>query len=108
MTDKILRYGMCGFESGVVPMEDGAYVDADDYDALRVERDALKADIDRRIRADENIRKRWKEYAEELKADAERYRWLREFIDQSPQAIEHLTCSDGDLIDDVIDAERAK
>ncbi|AWH25768.1 hypothetical protein [Stenotrophomonas sp. YAU14D1_LEIMI4_1] len=36
--------------------------------------------------------------------DAARYRWLRDFIDQSPQAIEHLACSDGDLIDDVIDA----
>lgn len=35
--------------------------------------------------------------------DASRYRWLREFIDQSPQAIEHLPCSDGDLIDEVID-----
>lgn len=39
-----------------------------------------------------------------LSRDAGRYRWLREFIDHSPQAIEHLPCSDGDLIDDVIDA----
>lgn len=40
--------------------------------------------------------------------DAARYRWLREFIDQSPQAIEHLPCSDGDLIDEVIDAAMEK
>lgn len=42
---------------------------------------------------------------QDAEKDAARYRWLREFIDQSPQAIEHLPCSDGDLIDDVIDAE---
>ena len=44
------------------------------------------------------------EQVRRMAKDAERYRWLREFIDQSPQAIEHLACSDGDLIDDVIDA----
>lgn len=44
---------------------------------------------------------------EALRTDAERYRWLSEFTDQSPQAIEHLPCSDGDLLDDVIDAALA-
>ena len=52
-------------------------------------------------RAAENAR------IEELERDVARYRWLREFIDQSPQAIEHLACSDGDLLDEVIDAALA-
>ena len=37
MSDEVKRYGMCGFESGIVEMEDGPYVDADDYDALLTE-----------------------------------------------------------------------
>lgn len=35
MSKEVKRYGMCGFESGIVEMEDGPYVDSDDYDALR-------------------------------------------------------------------------
>jgi len=44
MSKEVKRYGMCGFESGIVEMEDGPYVDADDYDALLAERDALRND----------------------------------------------------------------
>jgi|GEM_PF-5566980 len=42
MSKEVKRYGMCGFESGIVEMEDGPYVDADDYEALLAERDSLK------------------------------------------------------------------
>ena len=47
MSKEVKRYGMCGFESGIVEMEDGPYVDADDYDALLAERDALRKDAER-------------------------------------------------------------
>lgn len=42
MSKEVKRYGMCGFESGIVEMEDGPYVHAADYDALLAERDALR------------------------------------------------------------------
>lgn len=47
MSKEVKRYGMCGFESGIVEMKDGPYVDADDYDALLAERDAAQKDADR-------------------------------------------------------------
>ena len=85
-----------------------------DCKRLEVERDALKVDIDRRIRADENIRKRWKEYAEELKADAERYRKLRVMTwDSSPicvvrdpkrQLILGTDCPSHDRLDEALDS----
>lgn len=42
MSKEVKRYGMCGFESGIVEMKDGPYVDADDYEALLAERDAAR------------------------------------------------------------------
>jgi len=42
MSKEVKRYGMCGFESGIVEMEDGPYVAWDDYDALLAERDAAR------------------------------------------------------------------
>jgi len=42
MSKEVTRYGMCGFESGIVEMEEGPYVDADAYDALLAERDRLR------------------------------------------------------------------
>ena len=44
MSKEVKRYGMCGFESGIVEMEDGPFVAWDDYDALLAERDQLKAE----------------------------------------------------------------
>ena len=41
MSKEVKRYGMCGFQSGIVEMEDGPFVTSDDYDALLAERDAL-------------------------------------------------------------------
>ncbi|WP_462382238.1 hypothetical protein [Pseudomonas sp. Marseille-QA0892] len=52
MSKQVKRYGMCGFESGIVEMKDGPFVDADDYDALLAERDALKKDAERLDRLD--------------------------------------------------------
>lgn len=42
MSKEVKRYGMCGFESGIVEMEDGTFVAWDDYDALLAEREAMK------------------------------------------------------------------
>ena len=42
MSKEVKRYGMCGFESGIVDMEDGPFVAWDDYDALLAERDAAR------------------------------------------------------------------
>ena len=53
MSKEVKRYGMCGFESGIVEMEDGPFVAWDDYEALLAERNAAQK-------------------------DAERYRWLRD------------------------------
>lgn len=78
MSKEVKRFTIGTFHAAIVSAGSECVL-ASDYDALLAERDALKK-------------------------DAERYRWLREFIDQSPQVIEHLACSDGDLIDDVIDA----
>ena len=47
MSKEVKRYGMCGFESGIVEMEDGPYVDADDYDAVLAERDAYKKALEK-------------------------------------------------------------
>ncbi len=46
MSKEVKRYGMCGFESGIVEMEDGPYVHAADYDALLAERDARLLQVD--------------------------------------------------------------
>lgn len=42
MSKEVKRYGMCGFESGIVEMEGGPYAHAADYDALLAERDRLR------------------------------------------------------------------
>lgn len=42
MSKEVKRYGMCGFESGIVEMEEGPCVAWDDYDALLAERDRMK------------------------------------------------------------------
>ena len=47
MSKEVKRYGMCGFESGIVEMEDGPFVAWDDYEALLAERDVLKKDAER-------------------------------------------------------------
>jgi len=46
MSKEVKRYGMCGFESGIVEMEDGPFVAWDDYDALLAERDARLLQVD--------------------------------------------------------------
>lgn len=50
MSKEVKRYGMCGFESGIVEMEDGPYVDSDAYDALLAERDAYKKALEKLAR----------------------------------------------------------
>lgn len=47
MSKEVKRYGMCGFESGIVATEDGCFVGVDDYDTLLAERDALAKDAER-------------------------------------------------------------
>lgn len=46
MSKEVKRYGMCGFQSGIVEMEDGPFVTSDDYDALLAERDRMAAALD--------------------------------------------------------------
>jgi len=46
MSKEVKRYGMCGFESGIVEMEDGPFVAWDDYDAILAERDRMAAALD--------------------------------------------------------------
>lgn len=92
------------FEDGMDTQFDGDYVSYADHAAeiarLRAElENAAAAAVANMALACEKERQ-----ADALRVDAERYRWLRQFTDQSPQAIEHLPCSDGDLIDAAIDA----
>ncbi len=130
MSKEVKRYDPFGYDGLSALMHEdvlGDYVRHEDYEALLAERDARLLQIDTLaewysnsldvineitaalpgahymdppdggdVSVPEQVRR--------MAKDAERYRWLREFIDQSPQAIEHLACSDGDLIDDVIDA----
>lgn len=43
MSKEVKRYGMCGFESGIVEMEDGPCVAWADYEAILAERDRMAA-----------------------------------------------------------------
>jgi hypothetical protein len=54
MSKEVKRYGMCGFESGIVEMEDGPCVAWDDYEALLAERDRLREALEQ-IAAGERI-----------------------------------------------------
>ena len=67
MRNEVKRYGMCGFESGIVEMEDGSCVAWDDYEALLSE-----IEIAREIIMEMGTER------ERLREDAERYRWIRE------------------------------
>lgn len=43
MSKEVKRYGMCGFESGIVEQVDGPYIYVDDYEALLEENRRLES-----------------------------------------------------------------
>lgn len=61
----VKRYGISGFGGGMIELDDGGFVDADDFDRILAERDALQSRLNLVEEENDRLRSALKFYADE-------------------------------------------
>jgi len=85
--DDVKRYGMSGFGGGMIEMDDGRFVESDDFDAQRLRADTAEAERDKYRKVNDSLMARNLELQAAEQRNAELTALLREGID----AVERLS-----------------